>query len=79
MIKHRIMSAATLLGGVVFTGHAVAQSPEVARRLDAKYDVVWPAADGLIRVNKGGYRIPSGSWWCRRPTTMPRISATAMP
>mgnify|MGYP000765556194 FL=1 len=58
MIKHRIMSAATLLGGVVFTGHAVAQSPEVARRLDAKYDVVWPAADGLIRVNKGGYRIP---------------------
>ena len=54
MIKHRIMSAATLLGGVVFTGHAVAQSPEVARRLDAKYDVVWP-------------------------TTMPRISATAMP
>lgn len=94
MIKHRIMSAATLLGGVVFTGHAVAQSPEVARRLDAKYDVVWPAADGLIRVNKGGYRIPdsrmksngkygyadtSGRWWCRRPTTMPRISATAMP
>ena len=58
MIKHRIMSAAILLGGVVFTGHAVAQSPEVARRLDAKYDVVWPAADGLIRVNKGGYRIP---------------------
>lgn len=36
----------------------MAQSPEVARRLDAKYDVVWPAADGLIRVNKGGYRIP---------------------
>ena len=42
MIKHRIMSAATLLGGVVFTGHAVAQSPEVARRLDAKYDVSRP-------------------------------------
>ena len=58
MIKHRIMSVATLLGGVIFTGHVVAQSPEVARRLDAKYDVVWPAVDGLIRVNKGGYRIP---------------------
>ena len=51
MIKHRIMSVATLLGGVIFTGHVVAQSPEVARRLDAKYDVVWPAVDGLIRVN----------------------------
>ena len=58
MIKHRIMSVATLLGGVIFTGHVVAQSPEVARRLDAKYDVVWPAVDGLIRVNKGGFRIP---------------------
>ena len=28
MIKHRIMSVATLLGGVIFTGHVVAQSPE---------------------------------------------------
>lgn len=88
MIKHRIMSAATLLGGVVFTGHAVAQSPEVARRLDAKYDVVWPAADGLIRVNKGGYRIPdsrmeSNGKYGYADTlgqlVVPRISATAMP
>ena len=58
MIKHRIMSAATLLGGVVFTGHAVAQSPEVARRLDAKYDVVWPAADGLIGLIRAGTVFP---------------------
>ena len=51
MIKHRIMSVATLLGGVIFTGHVVAQSPEVARRLDAKYDVVWPAVPQRFRAS----------------------------
>lgn len=58
MTKYRIESAAALLCCAALFGNASAQSPDVVRGLNAKYDVVWPADCGLMMVNKGGQRVP---------------------
>lgn len=58
MMKFGFRSFAALLCFVALSGTAWAQSPKVLRALRANYDVVWPAQCGLIRVNKGGQRIP---------------------